>query len=178
MVFDYPRRVQEISQENILMKVQKLFIAALAIMLFTFPAFAQEPAKEQKVRPGYDAELAKKLGADQYGMRSYVIAFLRTGPTKIEDKAEVTKLFAGHLANINRLAAEGKMTMAGPFSKDPDFRGMFILAVETVEEAQKLVETDPAVKAGLLKADYHKWWGSAALMEVNRIHDKVQKVDM
>jgi hypothetical protein len=30
----------------------------------------------------------------------------------------------------------------------------------------------------MLQADYHKWWGSAALMEVNRIHDKVQEVEM
>lgn len=160
------------------MKIQKLSLAALAVLTFVFSAAAQVAPKEEKVRPGYDAELAKKVGADKYGMRNYVIAFLRTGPTKIENKEEVSKLFAGHLANINRLAAEGKMPVAGPFSKDADFRGMFILAVETVEEAKALVETDPAVKAGLLQADYHKWWGSAALMEVNRLHDKVQKVDM
>lgn len=160
------------------MKIQKLLCAALAVVTFVFTATAQEKASEEKVRPGYDAELAKKVGADKYGMRNYVIAFLRTGPTKIGDKAEVSKLFAGHMTNMNRLAAEGKLTVAGPFSKDPVFRGMFILAVETVEEAKALVDTDPAVKSGMLQADYHKWWGSAALMEVNRIHDKVQKVEM
>lgn len=160
------------------MKIQKLLVAALAVLTFVFSAAAQEKTKEEKVRPGFDAELAKKVGADKYGMRNYVIAFLRTGPTKIENKEEVSKLFAGHLQNMNRLAAEGKLAVAGPFSKDPDFRGMFILAVETVEEAKLLVDTDPAVKSGMLQADYHKWWGSAALMEVNRIHDKVQKVEM
>lgn len=160
------------------MKIQKLFLAAIVVAMFVFTAAAQVAKPEQKPRPGFDPELAKKVGADKYGMRNYVIAFLRTGPTKIEDKVEVSKLFAGHLANINKLAAEGKMAVAGPFSKDPDFRGMFILAVETVEEARKLVDSDPAVKAGLLAADYHKWWGSAALMEVNSIHDKVQEVEM
>lgn len=161
------------------MKIREILFAAIAATLFVCSAFAQDVKKEEpKPRPGYDAELAKKVGADQYGMRTYVIAFLRTGPTKIENKEEVSKLFAGHMANMKRLAGEGKLAVAGPFSKDPDFRGMFILAVETVEEAKALVDTDPAVKSGMLAADYHKWWGSAALMEVNRIHDKVQKVDM
>lgn len=161
------------------MKIREILFAAVAATLFVCSAFAQEVKEDvPKPRPGYDAELAKKVGADQYGMRNYVIAFLRTGPTKIENKEEVSKLFAGHMANMNRLAGEGKLAVAGPFSKDPDFRGMFILAVETIEEAKALVDTDPAVKSGMLAADYHKWWGSAALMEVNRIHDKVQKVEM
>jgi uncharacterized protein YciI len=161
------------------MKIQRLFFAALALGLCIFSATAQETKKEEiKPRPGYDAALAKKVGADKYGMRNYVIAFLRTGPTKIEDKAEVDKLFAGHMANMNKLAADGKLAVAGPFSKDADFRGMFILAVETIEDAKKLVDTDPAIKSGMLQADYHKWWGSAALMEVNAIHDKVQEVEM
>lgn len=161
------------------MKIHKLLFAALTAAMFVCGVSAQDVKKDPpKPRPGFDAALAKKVGADKYGMRNYVIAFLRTGPTKIEDKAEVSKLFAGHLANMNRLAGEGKLAVAGPFSKDPDFRGMFILAVETIEEAKALVDTDPAVKSGMLQADYHKWWGSAALMEVNGIHDKVQEVDM
>lgn len=162
------------------MKIQRLVPAALAAAMFVCGVSAQEVKKEEpkKPRPGFNAELAKKVGADKYGMRNYVIAFLRTGPAKIEDKAEVSKLFAGHLANINRLAAEGKLAMAGPFRKDPDFRGLFIFAVETVDEAKKLTETDPALKSGLLVADYHLWWGSAALMEVNSIHDKVQEEEM
>jgi uncharacterized protein YciI len=160
------------------MKIQRSLLAVLALGLCVFSAAAQETKTEVKPRPGYDAALAKKVGADKYGMRNYVIAFLRSGPTKIDDKAEVGKLFAGHMANMNRLAAEGKLALAGPFSKDADFRGMFILAVETIEDAKKLVETDPAVKSGMLAADYHKWWGSAALMEVNAIHDRVQEVEM
>jgi uncharacterized protein YciI len=161
------------------MKLREILFAAIAATVFVCTASAQEVKKDTpKPRPGFDAALAKKVGADKYGMRNYVIAFLRTGPTKIADKAEVNKIFAGHLANINRLAGEGKLALAGPFSKDPDFRGLFIFAVETVEDAKKLTETDPALKSGLLVADYHLWWGSAALMEVNGLHDKVQEVEM
>lgn len=154
----------------------KLIYLSLILLCSISAAFSQVPEKPKA--PKFDAELAKKVGADKFGMRNYVVVFLRTGPTKIADKDELNKIFAGHLANINRLAAEGKLAIAGPFSKDPDYRGMFIFAVETPEEAKLLVETDPAVKAGVLIADYHKWWGSAALMEVNRLHDIVTEAKM
>lgn len=157
-----------------------MLVAAAAIAVFTLSAAAQQDTKkpQEKVRKQYKAKLAKKVGADKYGMRSYVLVLLKTGPTKIEDKDEVSKLFKGHFDNMNRLAKEGKLAVAGPFGKDPAYRGLFILAVDNIEAAKALTETDPAVKSGMLAADYHLWYGSAALMEVNSIHDKVQKVDM
>lgn len=156
------------------MKSKRLLFAAVAAGIFSISVFGQETAKESQNTPtNFDAALAKKLGADKYGMRNYVLVFLKTGPAKIDDKAEIGKLFAGHLSNIRRLAAEGKLALAGPFNNDPDYRGMFIFAVETVDDAKKLTATDPAIKAGLLAAEYHLWWGSAALMEVNGIHGKI-----
>jgi hypothetical protein len=56
-----------------------------------------------------------------------------------------------------------------------ELRGIYIFNVETVEAARKLTETDPAVKAGRLEMELHPWYGSAALMEVNETHNKIQK---
>jgi len=122
----------------------------------------------------YDATLAKKLGADEYGMKTYVIAFLKAGPTHIADTAQRNKLQMAHLKNIMRLAAEGKLVVAGPFMDNQPLRGIFIFNVSTVEEAQKLTETDPAVKAGTLVMELHPWYGSAALMEVVNMHKKLE----
>ena len=55
-------------------------------------------------------------------------------------------------------------------------RGIYIFNVETIEEAKKLTETDPAIKAGSLIMELHEWYGSAGLMAVPEIHEKVQKV--
>lgn len=162
------------------MKIKNFLTIAITIIAFSLSVAAQQDTKkpEEKVRKQYKAKLAKKVGADKYGMRPYVLVLLKTGPTKIEDKDEVGRLFKGHFDNMGRLAKEGKLALAGPFSKDPAYRGLFILAVDNVEAAKALTETDPAVKSGLLAADYHLWYGSAGLMEVNVIHEKVQKVDM
>ena len=141
------------------------------------PAFANEPAGTSVQ---YDAELAQKLGADEYGMRSYVLAILSTGPNDGSIQGEARQeIFRGHFANMGRLADEGKLAVAGPFGKnDQRFRGIFILAVETVEEARALAQTDPAVKAGIFVVDYFPWYGSAALMQTNETHRRIAASDI
>ena len=125
----------------------------------------------------FDPELAKRLGADERGMKTYVLCILKTGPKDAEIKGdERTKIFEGHFANIGRLADEGKLAVAGPFGKnDKSFRGLYIFNVPTVEEAEKLVMLDPAVKAGVFVPDLTPWYASAAMMIVNETHKKIQK---
>jgi uncharacterized protein len=123
----------------------------------------------------YDAALAKKLGADDYGMRVYVMAFLKTGPTPSRNKEEAAKLQAAHMGNINRMAAEGKLVLAGPFEDRGEIRGIYIFNVPTVAEAEALTKTDPAIQAGALVMELHPWYGSAALMQVNDVHGRIEK---
>lgn len=125
----------------------------------------------------FDPELAKKLGADERGMKMYVLCILKTGPKDAEIKGDERKeIFAGHFANINRLADEGKLAVAGPFGKnDKSYRGLYIFNVATIEEAEKLVVMDPAVKAGVFVPDLTLWYGSAAMMVVSDTHKKIEK---
>jgi uncharacterized protein YciI len=141
------------------------------LLLSSFNAmFAQETTST------YDEKLAKSLNADDYGMKQYVFCILKTGNNTTATKEERNKLFEGHMANINRLAKEGKLIVAGPFMKnDKNYRGIFIFNVNTIEEAQALVATDPAVKANIFEVDLTLWYGSAALQEVSKMHDKVAK---
>jgi uncharacterized protein YciI len=123
----------------------------------------------------YDPALAAKLQADEIGMKKYVMAFLKSGPNRATDKAEAQKLQEAHMANIDRLAKEGKLVLAGPFMDRGEFRGIYVFNVETLEEAEALTKTDPAVKAGSLAMELHPWYGSAALREVNGIHNRIAK---
>lgn len=125
---------------------------------------------------GYDSLLAQKLGADDYGMKSYVFAMLKSGPNRSQDSTEAAQIQAGHMANINRLAEEGKLVMAGPFLDGGEYRGIFIFDVATLEEAEELIKTDPAVQSGRLVMELHKWYASAAIGELNELHNKIQKV--
>jgi uncharacterized protein YciI len=154
------------------MKSISVFFVLIFIGIF---GSASAVLAQDAVPSGYDAELAKKLGADDYGMRSYVFCVLKTGPAKIEDTEKRSEIFRGHFSNMKRLAEEGKLVMAGPFGDAEPWRGMYIFNVSTIEDAEALVKTDPAVKAGIFVYELKKLYGSAALMMVNEIHTKIQK---
>lgn len=124
---------------------------------------------------GYDSVLAKEVGADEYGMRQYVMAFLKAGPTPEKDSVKREALQKQHLANINRMAKAGQLSVAGPFMDDTGIRGIYIFNVATVEEAKKLTETDPLIQSGGLVMELHPWYGSAALMKVFELHGRVAK---
>lgn len=123
----------------------------------------------------YDSVLAKKTGADEYGMKQYVMAFLRKGPADITDKTQRSELLKGHMQNIGRLAEEGQLVLAGPMTANTGVEGIYVFNVTTVAEAEALSLTDPAVKAGLFAMEYHPWYATAALMEVVRMHGTLQK---
>jgi uncharacterized protein YciI len=128
-------------------------------------------------KPAFDPELAKKLGADERGMRQYVLCILKTGPKDAEVKGDERKaVFAGHFANIKQLADEGKLAVAGPFGKnDKAWRGLYIFNVATIEEAEQLVVRDPAVKAGVFVPELVPWYGTAAMMVVAETHKRLEK---
>ncbi|MGN6164593.1 MAG: YciI family protein [Flavisolibacter sp.] len=149
--------------------MRKQFLLLLITALSSFYVSAQN------TKPVYDSVLAKKLGADNYGMKQYVMVFLKTGPNKNIDSAGKIQLLQDHLKNIGRLANEGKLVMAGPFLDGGNLAGIFIFNVTTIEEAKALTATDPAIKAGMFEIELHPWYGSAALMQVVGIHATVQR---
>ena len=158
------------------MKLASVAGVALSCCLPTL-AWGQSPAPAptEAPAPKFDAALAAQVGADDYGMRNYVLVVLKTGPNRMPDGKERDAMFQGHFANINRLAGEGKLALAGPFDGVDGWRGLFIFAVADIEEAKKLVATDPVVASGEMVPEFHKYYGSAALMLVDDAHKKVQK---
>jgi uncharacterized protein YciI len=148
----------------------------LLLLLLTAALFMGLAA--QSNNPKYDSVLAKSLGGDDYGMKMYVLVILKTGTATFE-KNKTDSLFTGHMANIGRLANEGKLIVAGPLRKnDKTYRGIFILDAKTIEEAKQLLDTDPAVKEKMLDGEIYQWYGSAALPTYLPNHEKIEKKKM
>lgn len=61
------------------------------------------------------------------------------------------------MANINALATEGKLFVAGPFDAPSDrtWRGIFVVRATTTEEATQIAARDPGVVAGEFVAVCH-----------------------
>ena len=149
----------------------KKYSIILAILLTSVSVMGQ------KTNPNYDAELATRLGADDYGMKKFVFVILKTGSNESTDKVLKDSCFSGHMNNINRLVEEKQLIVAGPMVKnEKSYRGIFILDVPTIEEAEGLLQTDPAIKAKFLEPELFIWYGSAALSEYLEASDKVWKI--
>lgn len=152
-----------------------LMLGLLCLAAFTGSAFGQETAP--KKNPKYDKELAQRLGGNKNGMKQFVFVTLKRGKLQFEEK-ERAALLKGHMDFIGRMAKERKLVLAGPFGDDKDVRGIYIFDVRTVEEAQKLVETDPSIKAGLFEVELRPWYGTAAVTEIPNIHEKITESEM
>lgn len=161
---------------NHVYKIFNIMNPAYRILLFIGFVIARPTfACAQSPNPVYDSTLAKKLNADEYGMKKYVMVLLKTGSETQLSKTQTDSLFAGHMANINRLAEAGKLVVAGPFFKNDKYRGIFILNASSIEEGKQLVDSDPAIRAKLLDPELLLWYGSAALSETLDIHKRIEK---
>ncbi len=143
------------------------------ILLLCIGFLSTTTTKAQKST--YDSTLAKKLQADDYGMKMYIFVMLKKGSNTSTDKEARDKAFVGHMKNIQYMADNGKLAVAGPFENGETHRGLFILNVTTFEEATKLLEGDTAIKEKYLEPELIQWYGSASLMETPEIHKKLQK---
>jgi uncharacterized protein YciI len=99
-------------------------------------------------------------GKDSMVLKQYFFVMLTRGARRgeITDTAIINKLQAGHMANMTRLAKEGKLLVAGPFGDDGNWRGIFVFDCDTKEEAEEILKSDPAIKAGRLDYEVHPWW--------------------
>lgn len=157
--------------------MKRELVAGIACFVLTTAVRAADDAAASPPSV-YDAALAAKVGADDYGMHKYVLVILKTGPKPMAEGPERQQMFKGHFANMQRLAKEGVLAYAGPLDGVEGRRGIFILAVDGIEAAKHHVATDPVITSGEMVAEYHAHYGSAALILVNDLHSKVAKKQM
>ena len=140
--------------------MKKSFLISFIFSFFIFLPGIKAQDLDKSV--DYDSTLAQKLGAEK-------------GPNRSQDSTQRAEIQKAHLKNIMHLAKKGKLIIAGPFLDNTDIRGIFIFNVESIKEAEKLTESDPAVKAGVLSMELHLWYGPAILPEALKLNSKLEK---
>ena len=102
--------------------------------------------------------------AKEWVMRKYVLALLYKGPTPPSEPSERKALLKAHLANIERLHAEGKIILAGPIVEtSADLEGVFLFNTESLAEARAWCDSDPAIGSGDLRADLFTWFSAEGI---------------
>ena len=134
---------------------------ALLILVITSVAVAcsndpKTPELSKTQSEKYDINKDSTVTAGE--MKRYWLVLLQKGPTRNQDSISAEKIQSAHMANINRLAKEGKLIMAGPIGIEDDLRGIFLMNCADSTEVENFVKTDSAVITGRLIMKYYPWW--------------------
>lgn len=113
---------------------------------------------ETSLTPPEKYNLEKDTSVFSGEMKRYWLVLLKKGPNRNQDSISAEKIQAAHMANINRLAKEGKLIMAGPIGIEDDLRGIFLMNCADSTEVENFVRTDSAVITGRLIMKYYPWW--------------------
>ena len=136
--------------------MKRVMIAGL-MMLWASVGIAQE-ADTARIQQPETFEMQD--GDTIYVMQKYFMVFLKSGPERSQSREEAMEIQKKHLAYLSKVAEMGKTSITGPMGDDGEIRGIVIYNTPTMEEARRLAEQDPAVKAGRLVVEVHPWWAA------------------
>jgi len=125
---------------------KSILIIGLTLLLSTIACEQGEPR-----------EFEYQKGDTTFTMKQYVFCLYLSGSNRSQSEEEGEALQKEHLAHLSSLKDHG-LVMAGPFGDDGEKRGILLFDLETVEDANALVEKDPMVIDKRLDFDCHPLW--------------------
>ena len=132
--------------------MKKLLLLTLSFFLCNGLIFAQGKLSSSQPPTKENTTL------DNADMKTYVMVFLMKGEKRNQSKKEAEEIQQNHLAHLTQMHQEGILLMAGPFMDEQDIKGILVMNTSEIEQAKQVVENDPAIIAGRLKAVYHLWY--------------------
>ncbi|HMD62027.1 MAG TPA: YciI family protein [Opitutaceae bacterium] len=87
-------------------------------------------------------------------MAAHVLCILRRGPAWTGGPRAGDE----HAAFVDSLRRSGLLAAAGVIDGDPDLCAICVFKTDLVDEAKRAIEKDPAVGAGRMAAEFHRWW--------------------
>lgn len=135
------------------MNTNKFIIILLSFLMLTCRLSSVYGAYNQNYTAPDSAASEVKFEMVQY----YFVELIRNPDRPALPDDDVMKIQEGHIANINRLAEEGIILLAGPFGDDKG-GGIFIIKAESVEKVYEYLSTDPAIQNKRLNYEVRPWW--------------------
>jgi uncharacterized protein YciI len=89
-----------------------------------------------------------------------LVLLLRPPDAPDYDEETLDRIQREHLAYLRSLREQGLVATNGPLldQPDPSWRGLTFFRTGSPDEARRLAEADPAVRAGRLAVEVMTWW--------------------
>lgn len=94
--------------------------------------------------------------ATPMAMETVYFAFLNGGPAR-PDPATAERLQNDHMAYMTERNKAGQLILAGPFVRGGSRAGLVVYRAASADEAKRLAEGDPMVRAGRLAVEMYPW---------------------
>ncbi|MDF1808698.1 MAG: YciI family protein [Phycisphaerales bacterium] len=112
------------------------------------------------------------FASDELNKETYTFVYILTGPVTELDQKTQSEAFAGHFSNMNRMAENGDLLVAGPYGSpktDENLRGLWIFSTDQTTKALELAETDPTGQLGVFKFEAVQLTTDDQLLELPRL---------
>jgi uncharacterized protein YciI len=103
---------------------------------------------------------AKAHPNEQAHMAGHVFCIFLKGAGGTAAGSSKNHLNKGHLKWVARMRAQRQLAAAGPVEGDPQMAVIAIFKSDSLDDANKLIAEDPAVKSGELHTEMHLWWSA------------------
>lgn len=110
--------------------------------------------------------------------RDYALVFIMTGPLRQPTREQQEQAMQGHFANMQRMAADGSLLIAGPLvdpRSNPNHRGIFVFDADTADKGLALANTDPAAEMGVFVMQPFVLTTEAPLTELTRLEAEYEQ---
>jgi uncharacterized protein YciI len=105
----------------------------------------------------------KNAEAFREEMKTYTMVFMKKGPAESKSEKEAAKIQQEHLSYLAGMKEMGILIMSGPLTDDNDVESVLIFYSEDEGMIQQSVINDPAVLAGRLVPEFHKWYTQSGI---------------
>ena len=119
----------------------------------------REEIKEALKAKGFKIyDYIDKKSQDTILLQQYFIAFFKEGVIRGQNEEESIEFQNKHWDYLSSMYNKGYVDISGAFVDESKYFGITIYNVATKDEAERLANEDPMVKAGRLDVDVHPWW--------------------
>ena len=103
-------------------------------------------------------------------MATFQLVFLRKNPAwKASSSTEVQRIEATHQEFLDGLIQLDQVLISGPVTDDSDLRAIIVSSATTMQQAQSIIASDPAVKVGMLRAETYAWYAGTGIMKKQKV---------